>query len=329
MPAAANVTPDIELARALIGEQRADEALCLLQTRLAQHPARPELLRSLAAAQAALGRTRSRLSSAEAARAAAPQALEPALELADALEAVGRRTEADAQLARLVEAYPADPRPRSAQARLAERRHRPDLAETHWQRVLALRPDDLPARIGVSRALRTQGRFAEAEDYCRILLALHPGEAGPLQELARIALEAGEPLVSEVLWRRALVVSKRAPEAQLGLAQALAAQHRFAAARAILEQLDRVQPGRPEALAPLARTLLAEGDLDGADAVLLRLIEREPGRLEHRLARGRVLEQRWVYPAAAALYAELKVQWPESAAVRLAIADLLISREYT
>ena len=315
---------EIELARALMAEQRADEALQLLQTTLRRHPHQPELLRALAATQGALGRQHSRLTSAEAKLAASPTALEPALELAEALEAVGRRSEADTMLARLVERHGNDPRPRSARARLAERRQRPELAEAYWQRVLALRPDELSARAGVSRALRAQGRFTEAEDYCRTLLSLHPGEAGPLQELARIALDAGEPLLAEARWRRAAMVTKQAPESLLGLAQALAAQHRFAAASALLEQQGRTQPGRTEALTALARTLLLEGDLDRVEQVLQRLIVREPGRLEHRLTQGRLLEQRWDYPAAGALYRELAAAWPESAAARIALADLAL-----
>lgn len=312
---------ELDLARGLVADQRADEALHLLERALARHPRHPGLLRSLAAAHAALGRPVSRLASAEAALAAQPQAVEPALELAEALEAVGRRAEADARLARLVEAHPADPRPRSARARLAERRQRPELAEAYWRRVLALRPDEPTARLGVSRALRAQGRLDDAEGYCRTLLALHPGEAGPLMELARIALDAGEPLLAEARWRRAVMLSGRAPEAILGLAQALAAQHRFAAACALLEQLGA---DRPEIAAALARTLLAEGDLDRAERVLRTLVQQEPHKPEHRLALGRVLEQRWDYPAATVLYRELAQAWPETAAVRQASGELAL-----
>ena len=84
----AGVASEIELARALMVEQRADEALQLLQATLRRHPHHPELLRALATSQGALGRQHARLGSAEAVLAASPDALEPALELAEALDAV-------------------------------------------------------------------------------------------------------------------------------------------------------------------------------------------------------------------------------------------------
>ena len=202
-------------------------------------------------------------------------------------------------LARLVEQHGNDPRPRSARARLAERRQRPELAEAYWRRVLALRPDELSARIGVSPCFARPGPLHRGPGLLPHALEPAPGRgrpppgAGPHSTRRRRA-----PVVAEARWRRAAMVTKQAPESPLGLAQALAAQHRFAAAGAILEQQGRTQPGRTEALTALARTLLLEGDLDRADQVLGRLIAREPGRIEHRLTRGRVLEQRWDYPAA-------------------------------
>jgi tetratricopeptide (TPR) repeat protein len=114
-------------------------------------------------------------------------------------------------------------------------------------------------------------------------------------------------------------------DALLGLAQALAAQHRFGDARAVLTVSVGTRPGRTAPLAALARVMATEGDLEAAEAAYRRLVVLEPDRLAHRLALGRVLERGADLAGAAALYEAVARERPQVAAPLLALGSLALA----
>jgi predicted Zn-dependent protease len=243
--------------------------------------------------------------------------------LADTLARAHRHEAADAALAAAIDAGDAELELRVARARLAERRGRTDLALRHWQRVLAVAPEHAETRLGIVRALRGEGRSAEAEARCWQLLASMPKDPRPFAEHARIALDGGDPVEAESRWHGALLAHPGNAAALLGLAQALTAQHRFEDARRLLETMGHDGRAGRDALVALARTHLAEGDLDGAEGRVRQLLAVEPERVAHRLLLGRLLELRSEHGQAGELCAALASGHPQAPEPRLAAAELV------
>jgi tetratricopeptide (TPR) repeat protein len=129
-------------------------------------------------------------------------------------------------------------------------------------------------------------------------------------------------VAAENRWHAALLAHPGQTAAVLGLGQALAAQHRFAAARELLSELARRQPSRAEPMVALVRTLIVEGDLQAALPLARELVARDAGRIEHALQLGRVLEAGASMEEAGARYRQLAVAQPQSVEPMLAHAEL-------
>jgi predicted Zn-dependent protease len=176
------------------------------------------------------------------------------------------------------------------------------------------------------RALRAEARFADAERWCRALLAAAPKDSRWASELARIAQDAGDPVEAETRWHGALLASPGQVGALIGLAQALTGQHRFAEARAVLDELSAREPHRTEPVVTLVRTLMVEGDVEAAEHHARALIAHGAGGLEHHLLLGRVLEATAYGAAAADLYLELAAASPQALEPHLASGKLAARR---
>ncbi|MEK0085615.1 tetratricopeptide repeat protein [Benzoatithermus flavus] len=320
-----SAAPQLRLIESLLAERRTDEAERVLVRLAERHAEDAEAIAAVAALQASLGRLDE--AARQARRALAVRGSLPArtlVALAETLTRAHRHEEADAALAAAIDAGDPDLELRLTRARLVERRGRTDLALRHWRRVLALAPDHREARLGMVRALRGEGRYVDAEVHARRLLEAAPKDQRAHAELARIALDAGDPVEAESRWHAALLAHPGSPDLVTGLAQALAAQHRFADACILLEELARAQPERGEPLAALVRTRLAEGDLDAAERRCRELLALEPERLPHRLLEGRILEQRSEHARAAELYARIAAEHPQMPEPALAAAELAL-----
>jgi predicted Zn-dependent protease len=311
--------PRLRLAEALLEEDRAEEAERLLQPLAGA--ADGATLASMTVLHLARGRPADAAACARAALATKPLPTRTLLAVAAALGQAHDYAAADAALAAAIDAGEPAAELHQARARLAEDRGRGDLARQHWQRVLNLAPGQTDAKLGLARALRGEGRFAESESLCRLLRAAAPKEAAPAAELARIAHEAGDPVGAERRWHDVLLVAPAQSAALLGLAQALTAQHRFADALAILAGFAAREPERTEPIAGLIRTLLAQGDVAAAEERARALVLRPDARPEHRLLLGRVLEAAPDGSAATAFYRELVAQTPHAPGPRLAQAE--------
>jgi tetratricopeptide (TPR) repeat protein len=317
--------PQLRLVETLLAERRADEAEQVLARLVRHHAADADAIAAVAALHAALGQPDA------AARQARRALLLPGrprartlVSLAETLARACCHDEADAALAAAIDGGDPDLDLRLTRARLAEGRGRTDLALRHWRRVLALAPEQIEARLGMVRSLRGEGRFAAAEAHIRRLLELAPKDPRPWAELARVALDAGDPVAAESRWHGALLAHPGNRSTVLGLAQSLTAQHRFADAAILLEELARAEAGRGEALTALVRARLHEGDLDEAERRCDELVALEPERLQPRLLFGRILELRAEHDRARELYDTLAAERPQALEPALAAADLAL-----
>lgn len=314
--------PPLRLVSTLLAEHRPDEAERVLRRASVGDRREPEVVAVLASLLAAQGRLAEAADQATRALAAGPLPAPLVVSLAGTLAQARHHDAADRALATAIDGGDPAVELRVGRARLAERCGRTDLALRHWQRALALVPDHPETRLGIARSLRAEGHYVEAEAACRQLQAAAPGDPRPLAELARIAQDAGDPVEAESRWHAALLAHPDHGSAQLGLAWALATQHHFADARALLSALGSAMPPRTEPLTALVRTAMLEGDHATARLHARRLLDLEPRHLPHALRLGRVLEAAGELHEAAELYRRLATEHPQAPEPRFATAGL-------
>lgn len=288
--AEARAAPTGEPSPADLARQRGFEALEANRARDAEAAFEAAIAanRNDADALGGLGILRLRQGRAEEARglleravAAAParalqwrQALEGAsyvTELAEARAAIraGRTEVAEAALRRAVAREVPDRA--DAEALLGDillRRGEAAAAEERYRAALARRPDFGAASTGLERALREQGRIAEADDLARRRRGAGGGQAvtGPGAALRAQAARSTDPAEAIALLRAAHAADPANPWIRLDLARALQRQGRGAEARALMD--DGMARGGSEAR--FAAALFAEdsGRLAEAAAIL-------------------------------------------------------------
>lgn len=186
--------------------------------------------------------------------------------------------------------------------------------------VLARRPSDLGALLGLERVLTELGRAGDVVPYARAALDGSSDSAAVHAMLVRGLVAADQPdsaFAAADRWAAGMP-GEEAPYRELGAALALHRDRR-GARRAFL--LGRERVGRPAALAPeLAQLSVMEGDFTGSVREWLLAIEEVPG---YRLSamsllgpapdrdRAAILEQleRSRFPGARQLEAGLRARW--------------------
>ena len=156
-------------------------------------------------------------------------------------------------------AAPTRPKPScAARARPATRRRRPRRSwraccrrsaatarpKSQWRAILATAPDDLSALHGLLRVLRLRLRLVDAEALVADGMRRWPGARQLALEAARIAAQRENYPEAARRYHRVLAMPGAAAEPLEELAQVLVAQHRFAAATAILDRLAAAEPSR-------------------------------------------------------------------------------------
>lgn len=146
-------------------------------------------------------------------------------------------------------------------------------AEAAFQRVLSRDETNFEAAYGLALAHKGQGRIEDAAVGFERCLALHPESVGSAYQLAEIRLAQGRAEEAERVARRAL---GRSPDIslRLSLADALVAQGKRAAARAVLEEAE--EPPSALVAMSLGNLLLEEGDLEGAEAQYRKAVRTDP-----------------------------------------------------
>lgn len=179
------------------------------------------------------------------------------VERAKALAAAGRLDEALDLLTPLTEQADAPWQALSVQADLLKRAGRLADSAAMSRRLVAVRPQSVPARHNLASTLGDLGQAAEAEAVCRQAMAL-----------------GGD-----------------APETWLVLGRALQAQSRFEAAEDAYRQALARRPGYDEALRDLSQLIwMRDADLAAAIAPLDAAIAAAPGASGPRQTKARLLE---------------------------------------
>lgn len=276
---------------------RLADAARSFEAALARNPQDADALGGLGVVRLRQGRTAEARGLLERAMAADParaanwrQALEGAAyseELAEG-RAQLRRGEIDAAEATLRRAVARDAADRTdaevALGEIALRRNDAAGAEERFRAALSRRPNFQPAMAGLERALRRQGRVAEADDLARRLRVAAPATGGGTggSRLRAEAARAPDAATAAALLRGALGEAPNDPWIRLDLARALARQGSAAEARAIVEApLTEAQPSR-EAIFAAALFAEEQGRLGDAAALIARV---PPGRRSPDMAR--------------------------------------------
>jgi len=152
------------------------------------------------------------------------------------------------------------------------RRGEASAAEARFRAALARRPNFGIAIAGLERALRQQGRIAEANELAR-RRPVSAGTGSPGAALRERAARATDPEEAAALLRSALAAEPTNPWIRLDLARILARQGRAAEGRALLEET----LARGGAEARFAAALFAEEQ--GRLADVMALMEAIPTRL--------------------------------------------------
>ena len=192
---------------------------------------------------------------------------------------------------RQVQALHADrPESWSELAELDRALGRPDRAQSHLERALAIWPDFAPAAVNLADLLREQGRDAEGERVLRAALPSAPASAALHEALGLLLVREGRGEEALESLRRAHALAPDVPHHAFVLALALDAAGRGSEATALLEASHRRFPGDAELLLALATRARDRGARQEALAWARRLVEVAPeepisGRLLDSLRR--------------------------------------------
>ena len=218
---------------------------------------------------------------------------EPLEELAQSLVAQHRFAAAAAIHGRLVEAEPAQPRWREAQARAAEEAEDFEGAMRCWEEVLHLDPRHLRAGLAIGRLHEDAARLDEATARFRDLAELHPEAIEPYCQLGRMAT----------------------------------AQADHAGAVAWLERALRMRPEDPGAAALLLRALAAGNATRKAMALARALATRLPDHLDAQLQVPWVDERAGRIERAAAGLRDVAARFAQAFIPALRLAELLVRHD--
>lgn len=157
--------------------------------------------------------------------------------------------------------------------------HRGRLAEAidSLSRVLAVRPDFVPGRVGRATALARTGRSREALVDLDRAVALGDDSAYVHVTRASVMIDLRMPAEAAASCRRALQSQPNLPEAHVNLGAALYLGRDYAAAAQACRAALQVAPGNATAHAYLGCSLLELQRLEEALLSLTRAVELDPG----------------------------------------------------
>ena len=153
---------------------------------------------------------------------------------------------------------------------------RNDEALAHYERAAALKPDFVEAQLGRATMLVQNGRYWEAADLCRrVVAATASGEAYDILGAALIMLGDDEEALAA--FDRALALRPDAAPWHNDRGQALARLGRMEEALAAFERACALQPGFVEALNNAGNLLADLGRYQQAHQLYLQALKARPG----------------------------------------------------
>ncbi|WP_082885257.1 tetratricopeptide repeat protein [Bradyrhizobium stylosanthis] len=157
-----------------------------------------------------------------------------------------------------------------------------DEAEAKFREALRITPDSARAHANLGSVLRARGVFNEAEEHCRLAIACDAGLAEGHFVLAQV-LEARESYdEAERAYRQAIMLKPASVDWHNDLAKLLVDLRRLDEAWPLFEQTLRMRPDHPEAHSNRAIALLLTGDYaEGWTEYEWRWkLKKRPGRLD-------------------------------------------------
>lgn len=171
----------------------------------------------------------------------------------------------------------AQPLPRAtAEERTAAARLDPLAQAAFWGREVERDPTDAEAGLGMARALRAMGQYAEASTAVERVLVVAPTNVEALLESARNKISQGQGFYAVEPLTRAQALQPRDVRAPNLLGVALHQTERRTEAQAAWAQALQLSPENPEVLSNMAMAAAGDGDLAAAEALLRRAVAR-PG----------------------------------------------------
>jgi tetratricopeptide (TPR) repeat protein len=156
--------------------------------------------------------------------------------LGRALEALGRRAEAEAAYRAAVEREPLAPEPHAALGTLLLAAGRPRDAVAPLERAVRIDPSDLSVRRALGEARLAAGQPSAARADLDFVLLAAPRDAGALQLVSAAWLAEGEAREARLAADRAVGLAPRDPSALLSAARAALAAGDAPAARKLAER---------------------------------------------------------------------------------------------
>ena len=153
-------------------------------------------------------------------------------------------------------------------------------------------PPSLTELTNRAKALKAQGRFAEAIEAYREIVRIAPGNGAVLHNLAAALGDAGQNREAVETAKRAFATGLDAPETWLVLARALLSLERLSEAESAFRGVIARRPVDTTAHRELAQLIwMRTGDVEKALAELNKAIKQFPDTLDLRLARAHVQGQ--------------------------------------
>ncbi len=163
--------------------------------------------------------------------------------------------------------------------------HRDAEAVAEYRKTLELKPGLYEAELNAGMVLVRIKEPAEALPLLEDAVRQKPGEFTPQFFLGEAQLETGAPEQAEAGFRAALGIDAKSPEANLGMARALARQGKLAEAAPVFRRAIELDPSYRQALLELA-TLFEK---NGQNAEAVAIYKEFPGNAAARERLGQLL----------------------------------------
>ncbi len=171
---------------------------------------------------------------------------------------------------------PAEPTKASPVERALAEKQEPLTRVAFWTREFKNDPTDAEAGTCLANALRALGRYEEAVDAARKVIAVHPKHAPALFEVARAQISAGQGFYAIEPMKTAAALDPKdwKPWSLLGVAYEQNKQPELAAAA--YQQALRMSPDNPKVLTNYALFRATHGEPQAAEAMLRKAVD-QPG----------------------------------------------------
>src|ERR1035437_9658818 len=276
-------------------QAKTQEAAALLDTILKEKPADPEALGARASLRMATGKPeeiRQAITDFVTLVQKAPQNGKLRLSLARASRANGQTNEARASLLDLLRRAPQDRAALREIADLSLRNRQPADALQYAERLLALDPNNVGARLNRTASLALLGRNNEVRGELRRLTAENPNLAEPWLQLAVLDTQEKKYGEAEPILRRLYKPGERDVRALAALVSFHAAQGQPQKGLALVKEEARLQPQSVDVRNLLAGSAADAGDLDLALSTLFRLASDFPQNPDYLVPIGQLSRQK-------------------------------------